>query len=542
MKTRAYVYGVEKLNGHDLWALFQACAQGNLAKVKALLAKDRRLVNGQYWYQFPIHMAVSAGQAEVVELLLDRGADPGQSRCTYDSWDKLLQRARERGYRRVETLLVRAMRRRFNYSAEFAPLKQAIIARDGRAIDGILRRQPALARASDAFGSNPLHWSVITRQLGLIDRFVAAGTPIDAQRADGQTPVLLAANGGCDYWYRESRGRSHPSLRNAAVMVGSLLAHGAEYTLSVAAAMGDLERVREVLRRDRRAAGRLDSARTSPLAHAAAGGHAHIVHELLKQGADPNQAEEGSPRGGALFEACKGNHLAMAERLLEDGADPNAGVDSCGCCLTIVEVYHGSRARPMQALLRRNGASDPPYAMSARAMARAIRRGDKVTSHSEFAVHLLAKRDRKLTELYFDSLPNLRSWQGPLPNSAVQVRRLLQRGLNPNRSDWQGRTLLHTCAQSGDRNLAALLLDAGADINARDLEFKGTPLAAAARSWCGETAPEQAGRRRRMVEFLLRRGAATNLPGDEPWATPLAWAMRHDQRELAGLLRRHGAR
>ena len=61
MKTRAYVYGVEKLNGYDAWALFQACAVGDLLKAKSLLAKDRRLVNAQHWYQFPIHKAASAG-------------------------------------------------------------------------------------------------------------------------------------------------------------------------------------------------------------------------------------------------------------------------------------------------------------------------------------------------------------------------------------------------------------------------------------------------------------------------------------------------
>ena len=54
--------------------------RGDVPKVKALLAKDRRLVNAQYWYQFPIHMAVRAGHAEIVKLLLDQGADPGQSR------------------------------------------------------------------------------------------------------------------------------------------------------------------------------------------------------------------------------------------------------------------------------------------------------------------------------------------------------------------------------------------------------------------------------------------------------------------------------
>ena len=195
MKTNAYVYGVEKLNGHDAWALFKACAAGDMPKVKALLAKDRRLVNAQFWYQFPIHMAVRAGHAEIVKLLLDQGADPGQSRFTYNSWDKLLLGARERGHRQVESVLQRAMSKRFNYTPDFDVLKEAIIARDSRKIGAVLRRQPNLAQASDALGNNALHWSVITRQLGLIERFVELGTPIDAQRADGQTPVLLAVNG-----------------------------------------------------------------------------------------------------------------------------------------------------------------------------------------------------------------------------------------------------------------------------------------------------------------------------------------------------------
>src|SRR5580700_5369241 len=80
MKTNTYVYGVEKLNGYDAWSLFEACALGHVPKVMSLLAKDPRLVNAQFWYQFPIHMAVRARHADIVDLLLDRGADPGQSR------------------------------------------------------------------------------------------------------------------------------------------------------------------------------------------------------------------------------------------------------------------------------------------------------------------------------------------------------------------------------------------------------------------------------------------------------------------------------
>ena len=146
-------------------------------------------------------------------------------------------------------------------------------------------------------GNNALHWSVITRQLSLLGRFVELGTPIDAKRADGQTPVLLATNGATDYWYRATRGWSHPSIRNASVMIGNLLANGANYTISVAAAVGDQERVEQLLKKDDDLARRLDSARVSPLSYAAREGHLHIVRLLLDRDADPNIPEEGAPDG-----------------------------------------------------------------------------------------------------------------------------------------------------------------------------------------------------------------------------------------------------
>jgi ankyrin repeat protein len=127
------------------------------------------------------------------------------------------------------------------------------------------------------------------------------------------------------------------------------------------------------------------------------------------------------------------------------------------------------------------------------------------------------------------------------PWSAALVPKLLARGLDPNRPHWLGKTFLHACAARGDRSIAAVFLDAGADINARGIEFNETPLATAVRSGLGSQEPKLAQRRRRMVEFLLKRGAATNLPDDEPWATPLAWARKLGLADIEEILLKHAA-
>jgi hypothetical protein len=76
--------------------------------------------------------------------------------------------------------------------------------------------------------------------------------------------------------------------------------------------------------------------------------------------------------------------------------------------------------------------------------------------------------------------------------------------------NWQHQTVLHFASTEDDVERAAMLLDAGASISARDEEYRSTPLA-----WAAHTNAVQ------MVELLLARGAATHVPDDEPWATPL---------------------
>ena len=538
MKTEHYQYGIEAVDGNQAWALFCATGAGDLARVSALLDRDPKLVNAQYWYQFPIHMAVREGHAEVVQLLLQAGADPGQSRYTYNSWDKLLAIAEERGYEEVQALLEAAMRERFGYDPGFVALAEAIKGRDRARVEAVLAAYPDFIRAADALGNGPLHWAALTRQNDLVDFFVAQGADLEARRADGQTPLLVSLNG--DYWFR-TRDLPAEAPRDPWVVTRRLLDCGAEYALSIACAAGDGDRVNEVSAADPAQARTLDAGRRSPLSYATRNGHTKIVEKLLDLGADPNQPEENAPRGKGLFEACAGNHLETAKLLLERGADPNAGVDSSGSCLTIVEFRHGKKGQQMQALLREHGAVMPPYAMDDAALERAMREGDAVTSHSQFLHELMGRDNPALIGVFLEITPDvgdpsasLRTclfqltdiWGGNYPSDPDTIHTLADHGLNLHRANWIGRTFLHGCAEKGDIAAARVFLELGADIAAVELEYGGTPLAAAARKGQVE-----------MVSFLLEQGADPVAPAESPWAQPLYWAEKEGHGEVAALLK-----
>lgn len=94
--------------------------------------------------------------------------------------------------------------------------------------------------------------------------------------------------------------------------------------------------------------------------------------------------------------------------------------------------------------------------------------------------------------------------------------------------DTDGSTPLHLCAWKGHPELATLLLDAGADIQAinQNDHWGDTPLHAAAH-----------GNQRAVVEILIARGA--NLEAKNPGGrTPLQETEFHKATAVANLLKR----
>ena len=533
MRSTHYVYGVEPIDGNDGWALMRAAAAGDIDEARRLVEKDRRLIHAERWYQMPLHFAVREGQADVVRYLLGEGAEVERSRAGVYSWAWALDESRRRGYSDVREALESALTERYGYDPEFADLGRAV--RDGglKEVERILAEKPQLTHAADIYGATALHLAASDGDVSLVGHLLDREADIDAERADGKTPLLVALTAGPGNLQRKL-AMTRAEHRGHAAVAGYLIGRGARYDLTAACVLGDIRRVKTLLDDDPDAASRLGACNQSPLHYAAMWDHEEIVKLLLECGADPNRPEKNAPRGKALFEACAMNRRAIVKLLLEHGADPNAQVDSSGSCLTIVEYGHPAECCETQALLRQYGARTPTFAMGADDLRAALENDDPaVTGDEEFVKQVYACRDIAVLELLLDRHPEtvrcLPAWGDKYPPAREGLKTMFARGFSPNLCDWLGKTMLHFAAAEDDVEAAEIMLDHGAAINAVEAEYRSTPLAEAAKNGHLD-----------MARLLLERGADPNIPR-ELWARPLTWAVDVPHDEMVELLRHHGA-
>ena len=523
--------------GVDVWALFCACIEGDLVAVERLVAKDPSIVRCHYCYRKPLYFAVRENRLDVAAFLLDRDPDPIGLAVN----DSLQQIARDRGYPEMERLLETKLAERHGISSRGEPVAAAIRERALPKVLALLDASPELLHAGDLRSNQPIHWAVMTRHLDCIDALLKRGANVNARRCDGGRPIHLT-NG--DYHFRGWRDVPKDWPTSPEEVYRHLLSRGANVDLGMACATGDPDRVRELLDQDPSLVNRVSDYSSyylgcgAPIKNAAARGYLEIVKLLLERGADPNLPEEGiAPKGHALYSAAANGHSEVVKLLLEHGGHPNVEVESSADTLSrvisngdqkLIELLcaHGA-ARAVHLLAYYNDlqtaaavfAANPALANDPEALANAASQG-----HERF-VRLMLR--------YHADLPRRVTFPGwAVGAKTLELNQLLfQLGMNPSAADWLGITPLHEFARQGDVEKAAIFLDHGADLHARDDDIRSTPL-----GWAAKFGQKL------MVEFLLQRGAKPNLPDDPPWATPLAWATRRNHPGIASQLRHHGAR
>lgn len=530
--------------GTDIWATITAAVNGDAATLRKLMLGEPKLAHATYWYTQPLHFAVREGHREAVEALLEAGADPTSVRF---GGEDLKIVARDRGHEAVAQIIDEAQQRKLGDQPEDHEIHLAINAGNIDATRALLTTEPALAAKRDALGRTPLHIAVAAGNRDLAGLLIDMGADLQALTGTGSiyapsgfTPLDMAI-WESDFWI---------GVRGDWAMVDFLLERGASYPLAIAAARGDEGQVKAILAAD---ASQVNTALASgrrALSSAVQFGHLDLAKRLLDAGADPSLPEgRYVARGAALYFAARDKHYELVSLLLEHGAHPDSGIDSCGTAYEAAD-------KDIRALLHQYGVrvtmvdlddTDAVAEWAARDPSGLARTGCGCiftgVVKSEWDGFPNPTSDERKEEVLRMLLahgvrvpPVVTGCRTYLWHKPKFTRILLEHGMDPNLPNWQRVTPLHNVCSIGDKyapspnrvELAEMFLEFGADINARDEEYRSTPLGWAARNGLAD-----------MVLLLLEKGAAASLPDDEAWATPLAWAEKRGHNEIASMLRKH---
>jgi len=185
-----------------------------------------------------------------------------------------------------------------------AALFEAIAGGDADAVRALLARTPELARAwappdATPHGGarwSPLHAAVRADDAAIVEALLDAGADVDARNDEGRTPA-------------------HDAFEDGRRVLSRLLERGCDVDAALAAGLGDVERLQDILDEDPYLA---EDPRTglAPLGWAAYGNRPEAVQELVSRGA--------RIEGHELACAASCGHVEVARKLLELGADPNA--------------------------------------------------------------------------------------------------------------------------------------------------------------------------------------------------------------------------
>ena len=182
--------------GEGQGSLHEAAFNGKLEKAEALIKANPNLVNSHASYaeQTPLHIAAEFGHKDVAELLLANKADV--EALAHGGWTPLLN-AVFGGHKDMVELLL-ANKAKVNYQEEA--------------------------------GRSPLHVAAENGYAEIAALLLAKGANVNAKCRDGYTPIHVAAVFG----YKD--------------VVDLLAANKAEFNIQDAAAIGDLERVKVMLK------------------------------------------------------------------------------------------------------------------------------------------------------------------------------------------------------------------------------------------------------------------------------------------------------
>ena len=262
-----------------------------------MLSDAPELVNAvgphPFWGGRPqaLHVAIESKRRDMVDLLLQHGADPDGANDSYDHWSPLmLAMNRDQGEMR-DDLLRRGAR---------VGLLEALMMGDDARVEQLLARHSAKRDGGPLITPNAGSILAFARTPFAIDRLIALGAPTDVKDRWGSTPIDAMSRLG-------PRGHA---------LVQHMIARGIAAAPKDYARLGDVETLARLCEADPTVAA-LDSVMMAAVDFS----HYALVSWLLERGANVNARADSGSRHTALHSAAWNGDLRMLTLLLQAGAD-----------------------------------------------------------------------------------------------------------------------------------------------------------------------------------------------------------------------------
>jgi len=317
------------------------------------------------------------------------------------------------------------------------------------------------ARAETKAKALPLHQAVAAGDIEQVKSLISSGADVDARNWLGQTPLHLAAHkhqedvvilllaSGADTSSKDKQDQTALDIAMKAYyqeIARLLVAKGGEFSIHVAAFLGDIDKVKEFIKAGVSPYAK-DKIGFTLLHWAAAGGNRDVAELLIAKGADVNIGEQQwkPVKWTPLHVAASTGHTNVAECLIANGANVDAGDWT-----PLQEAAYYSKK--MVELLIAKGADIDIGSYSPVHCAVDARRKDIIELLISKGANVNARKDNGETPLHLAA----RYRPG-------MVEFLVANGADMNAKDKKGRTPMHHLIWRNHEELVGLLAAKGAD-------------------------------------------------------------------------------